>query len=118
MSAPQLIEDLLQPGLRIVFCGTALGRTSYERKAYYAQAALAPLWDARASNHFHWIARKPEAPFPKRSLDGVTQRVEFAHHRGRGDVFETFITISRDICTGELGERAMHNGPAQHRVDA
>jgi TDG/mug DNA glycosylase family protein len=36
MSAPQHIEDLLQPELRIVFCGTALGRTSYARKAYYA----------------------------------------------------------------------------------
>ncbi len=31
-----LIEDVLIPGLRVVFCGTALGRTSHERKAYYA----------------------------------------------------------------------------------
>jgi len=31
-----LIEDVLRPGLRVVFCGTALGRTSAEAKAYYA----------------------------------------------------------------------------------
>lgn len=32
----QIIEDVLQPDLRIVFCGTALGRTSAQAKAYYA----------------------------------------------------------------------------------
>lgn len=31
-----LIEDVLETGLRVVFCGTALGRTSNKRKAYYA----------------------------------------------------------------------------------
>jgi TDG/mug DNA glycosylase family protein len=31
-----LIDDVLQPDLRIVFCGTALGRASAEAKAYYA----------------------------------------------------------------------------------
>ncbi len=31
-----LIEDVLQPGLRVVFCGTALGRTSHRERAYYA----------------------------------------------------------------------------------
>lgn len=31
-----LIEDVLGRGLRVVFCGTALGRTSHKRKAYYA----------------------------------------------------------------------------------
>jgi double-stranded uracil-DNA glycosylase len=31
-----LIEDVLEKGLRVVFCGTALGRTSNKRKAYYA----------------------------------------------------------------------------------
>jgi TDG/mug DNA glycosylase family protein len=30
------VPDLLAPDLRIVFCGTALGRLSAERKAYYA----------------------------------------------------------------------------------
>jgi TDG/mug DNA glycosylase family protein len=32
----QIIEDVLQPNLRLVFCGTALGRTSAAVKAYYA----------------------------------------------------------------------------------
>jgi len=30
------VPDLLQAGLKIVFCGTALGRISAERRAYYA----------------------------------------------------------------------------------
>lgn len=31
-----LIDDVLQSGLKIVFCGTALGRTSKQQGAYYA----------------------------------------------------------------------------------
>ncbi|UDF04548.1 mismatch-specific DNA-glycosylase [Asticcacaulis sp. AND118] len=31
-----LVPDLLRPGLKLVFCGTALGRVSAERRAYYA----------------------------------------------------------------------------------
>ncbi|MFT4076995.1 MAG: mismatch-specific DNA-glycosylase [Asticcacaulis sp.] len=30
------VPDLLTPGLKVVFCGTALGRVSAERRAYYA----------------------------------------------------------------------------------
>ncbi|MBO9575255.1 MAG: mismatch-specific DNA-glycosylase [Sphingobium sp.] len=30
------VPDLLMPGLRLVFCGTALGRRSAEERAYYA----------------------------------------------------------------------------------
>jgi double-stranded uracil-DNA glycosylase len=33
---PFVLEDLLRPGLGIVFCGTAPGRMSAERRAYYA----------------------------------------------------------------------------------
>jgi len=32
----EVLEDLLEKGLRIVFCGTAVGKKSAERKAYYA----------------------------------------------------------------------------------
>ena len=31
-----LVPDVLRPGLKVVFCGTALGRKSAEVKAYYA----------------------------------------------------------------------------------
>jgi double-stranded uracil-DNA glycosylase len=31
-----LIQDVLQPGLRVVFCGTALGNASAKARAYYA----------------------------------------------------------------------------------
>lgn len=31
-----LVEDWLKPGLKLVFCGTALGHKSAEAKAYYA----------------------------------------------------------------------------------
>ncbi len=30
------IDDLIRPGLRVVFCGTALGAASERRRAYYA----------------------------------------------------------------------------------
>lgn len=30
------VPDLLAPGLKLVFCGTALGRVSAQRQAYYA----------------------------------------------------------------------------------
>ena len=30
------VPDVLEPGLKVVFCGTALGRISAERQAYYA----------------------------------------------------------------------------------
>jgi TDG/mug DNA glycosylase family protein len=32
----QILPDLLQPGLRLVFCGTAAGRRSADEGAYYA----------------------------------------------------------------------------------
>jgi len=34
--AGELIPDVLRNGLRVVFCGSALGDVSWERKAYYA----------------------------------------------------------------------------------
>src|ERR1700727_3615862 len=36
MDAPHVLPDLLKPGLRIVFCGTAAGNVSAPRGAYYA----------------------------------------------------------------------------------
>lgn len=33
---PDHVPDLLAPGLKVVFCGTALGRVSAEKRAYYA----------------------------------------------------------------------------------
>lgn len=33
---PDHVPDLLAPGLRLVFCGTSLGRRSAEERAYYA----------------------------------------------------------------------------------
>lgn len=34
--AGALVEDVIEPGLRVVFCGTALGAESARRRAYYA----------------------------------------------------------------------------------
>ncbi len=36
MSPRPVLEDMLVPGLRLVFCGTAPGRVSAQRQAYYA----------------------------------------------------------------------------------
>jgi TDG/mug DNA glycosylase family protein len=33
---PETLPDLLRPGLRLVICGTAAGRTSAAQRAYYA----------------------------------------------------------------------------------
>lgn len=33
-----LVPDVLQKGLAVVFCGTALGKKSHEKKAYYAHS--------------------------------------------------------------------------------
>jgi len=35
--AAYIIPDLLQPGLKLVFCGSALGAASAQAKAYYAK---------------------------------------------------------------------------------
>jgi TDG/mug DNA glycosylase family protein len=36
LGAGELIPDVLTDGLRVVFCGSALGDVSWERRAYYA----------------------------------------------------------------------------------
>lgn len=36
LPADHCVPDVLAPGLKVVFCGTALGRRSAELKAYYA----------------------------------------------------------------------------------
>lgn len=35
-AAPDVLSDVLAPGLRLVFCGTAAGHTSAAKQAYYA----------------------------------------------------------------------------------
>lgn len=36
-TSTSLVPDVLEPGLDVVFCGTALSAVSYERRAYYAK---------------------------------------------------------------------------------
>jgi double-stranded uracil-DNA glycosylase len=36
MDAPQVLPDVIRPGLKIVFCGTAPGNVSAARGACYA----------------------------------------------------------------------------------
>jgi TDG/mug DNA glycosylase family protein len=38
LPASHCVPDVLAPGLRVVFCGTALGHASAAKKAYYAHA--------------------------------------------------------------------------------
>lgn len=37
LQATHLVPDVLEPGLSVVFCGTALSAASYEKRAYYAK---------------------------------------------------------------------------------
>jgi TDG/mug DNA glycosylase family protein len=36
MEVDPIVEDVIEPGLAVVFCGTALGAASARRRAYYA----------------------------------------------------------------------------------
>ncbi len=56
---PGHVPDLLAPGLKVVFCGTALGRVSAERQAYYAHAGNV-FWRT-----LHAIGLTPEQFEPK-----------------------------------------------------
>jgi G:T/U-mismatch repair DNA glycosylase len=61
-----ILPDLLAPNLKIVFCGTAAGNKSAERKAYYAGAGNL-FYHTLASSGFTPRILKPE-DFPERGL--------------------------------------------------
>lgn len=54
-----VLSDLLAPNLRVVFCGTALGAASAERKLYYAGPGNR-FWSILAETHLTPVKLTPE----------------------------------------------------------
>lgn len=59
-SSPQLVPDLLAPGLDLVFCGTAPSPASFKARAYYANPGNA-FWPT-----LHAVGLTPERLAPQR----------------------------------------------------
>lgn len=100
-----LIEDVLQPHLRVVFCGTALGRVSLAQRAYYANprnlfwptlhntgmtpVLIAPQDYRRVLDFGIGLTDLGKAVFgndhelPKGSLDAESLRAKIQRHRPR-----------------------------------
>ncbi|ULU27494.1 mismatch-specific DNA-glycosylase [Dyella terrae] len=82
MPAP-ILPDLLQPGLALVFCGTAAGRRSAEEGAYYAHPGNL-FWRA-----LHAVELTPRlfapAEFPLLPALGIGLTDLAKHHMGNDD---------------------------------
>lgn len=71
---PGHVPDVLAPGLKVVFCGTALGRISAERRAYYAHPG-----------NFFWRTLHATGLTPERLAPEEYQRV-LEHRIGLTDL--------------------------------
>ncbi len=61
---PGHVPDVLEPGLKVVFCGTALGRVSAQKQAYYAHPG-----------NFFWRTLHATGLTPERVAPGDYARV-------------------------------------------
>lgn len=103
MPAP-ILPDLLQPGLALVFCGTAAGRRSAEEGAYYAHPGNR-FWSA-----LHAVELTPRlfspAEFPLLPALGIGLTDLAKHHVGNDD------ELPRDACdVAALRERIERHAP-------
>jgi len=99
-----ILPDLLQPGLSLVFCGTAAGRRSATEKAYYAHPGNM-FWRA-----LHAVRLTPRlfAPteFPLLPALGIGLTDLAKHHVGNDD------ELPRDAFdVAALRERVEHHAP-------
>lgn len=80
---PPILPDVLQPGLALVFCGTAAGRRSAEQGAYYAHPGNL-FWRT-----LHAVALTPRlfapAEFPQLPALGIGLTDLAKHHVGNDD---------------------------------
>ena len=80
---PPILPDVLQPGLALVFCGTAAGRRSAEQGAYYAHPGNL-FWRT-----LHAVALTPRlfapAEFPQLPALGIGLTDLAKHHMGNDD---------------------------------
>ncbi len=94
MSAPHVLPDVLAPGLRIVFCGTAAGTESARRQAYYAHP----------QNRF-WRALA-EAGLTPRLLAPAEYRLMPSFGLGLTDLAKRASGMDRELPAGALGRAA------------
>jgi double-stranded uracil-DNA glycosylase len=66
---PPVLPDLLQPGLRLVICGTAAGAASARREAYYAGPGNR-FWDV-----FHQVGLTPMRLRPEEYMALLNYRI-------------------------------------------
>jgi len=89
------VPDLLAPGLRLVFCGTALGRVSAERRAYYANP------QNRFWRMLHVTGLTPE------QLDPADYPRLLGHGIGLTDASKTHYGMDADLPKGAFDATAL-----------
>jgi len=99
-----ILPDLLQPGLALVFCGTAAGRRSAEEGAYYAHPGNL-FWRALHATAFTPRLFAP-AEYPLLPALGIGLTDLAKHHMGNDD------ELPRDAFdVAALRERIGHHAP-------
>jgi TDG/mug DNA glycosylase family protein len=93
-SPAHVLTDLLKPGLRIVFCGTAAGNVSAARGAYYAHPQNR-FWSALHAFGLTPRTLKPE-DYPELSQWGL----------GLTDIAKHVSGLDRELPAGALGREA------------
>ena len=93
-ASPHVLPDVLEPGLRIVFCGTAAGTVSAARGAYYAHP----------QNRF-WPALYAARPTP-RLLKPEECRELPQWGLGLTDIAKQASGMDRELPAGALGAEA------------
>lgn len=93
-AARPVLPDLLRPGLRVVFCGTAAGPTSARLGQYYAGPG----------NRF-WEMLQRSGLTPERVPPAAFRRV-LDHGIGLTDVVKFASGVDRDLDPEHLGEAA------------
>lgn len=86
-----ILTDVLRPGLRIVFCGTAPGRTSARERAYYAHPQN-KFWTVLHEVGLTPLQLRP-AEYPELLRHGI----------GLTDIAKHVFGMDKDLPAGSLG---------------
>ena len=98
-----VLPDVLEPGLRIVFCGTAAGHVSARRGAYYAHPQNR-FWPALHAIGLTPRRLKPE-DYPELPQWGL----------GLTDLAKHVSGMDRDLPAGALGTRSLRGADREDR---
>ncbi len=98
-----LVPDVLGPGLRVVFCGTALGDVSWRRQAYYANPGNT-FWQTLAEAGLTPFRLEPQeyTLLPEWGI-GLTDLVKSDHGQD-ARIFDGHVDIAaaRDVLTAKI----------------